>query len=621
MNAYAPTHKRPHDEALSKMPAPAKSTPTGTVGVPLFMREMSATGGTLQRQCACVGSPGANDECETCNSGKPLQAKLTIGASDDPLEQEADRVAEQVLAMPASAVARGAPPRIQRFTGQASAGAGWAPASVDRVLASPGRSMEPALQQDMAQRFGHDFSRVRLHSDGAAEQSAQDVSARAYTVGHNVVFGARQFVPGTPEGRRLLAHELTHVVQQSGANGACADQGNEKRGMSPDLSPSAQTMSKSGARVQRVCGPGAIGSPAGCEPFGSVATEQIFSVPTERFLYTVNCNDFISPAERARLQALAPGIAAADPVDIHGFASEEGDATYNARLSCSRAMRARDELVGARARAGLPPLHIRGIFNHGATAFGTRDVDRSVVIPLARPPTIDILDAGFIGPPANNQRRAAVSCPITCGDRTLGTMNAMGLFFHSSRGAILPSGDPTANGIGTSLHFTETAIDIPDTDPCHCDDYRMIQVLTTTHPAAGRISPYVDNNGVATPFYDAVFISGEGIHEIPAGYPDAGERTQSTISIYDRPFRDTAGRAGEDIRWEAEACVTCIKNTDPDRIFGCATYGFSTTWNAATGNHDPVTGIGPGCLAAPSATFLTALRTDPTVAAYDFEGR
>ena len=67
----------------------------------------------------------------------------------------------------------------------------------------------------MEQRFGHDFSRVRVYSDREAEQSAQDVNANAYTVGQNIVFGAGRFAPATLEGRRLLAHELAHVAQQS----------------------------------------------------------------------------------------------------------------------------------------------------------------------------------------------------------------------------------------------------------------------------------------------------------------------------------------------------------------------------------------------------------------------
>jgi Domain of unknown function (DUF4157) len=168
----------------------------------------------LQRKCSC-GSPTSllTHKCAECNS--KLQTKLAIGASYDPLEQEADRVADQVLAAPSHPAFSGESMRIQRYTGQATEGAGSAPASVDRVLASSGRPLEPTLQQDMEQRFGHDFSRVRVHSGGAAEQSAREVNANAYTVGHDIVFGAAQFSPGTNSGRRLLAHELTHVVQQS----------------------------------------------------------------------------------------------------------------------------------------------------------------------------------------------------------------------------------------------------------------------------------------------------------------------------------------------------------------------------------------------------------------------
>ena len=169
--------------------------------------------------------------CEEQETG--LQRKLSIGASNDPLEREADRVADQVMAASAHSAVSGAPPRIQRFAGQATGQADTAPASVDRVLASPGRPLDPALQQDMGQRFGHDFSRVRVHSGGAAEQSARDVNAHAYTVGQNIVFGAGRFAPGTHEGRRLIAHELTHVVQQSGSDGIRAGQSNEKRGLSP----------------------------------------------------------------------------------------------------------------------------------------------------------------------------------------------------------------------------------------------------------------------------------------------------------------------------------------------------------------------------------------------------
>ena len=154
-------------------------------------------------------------QCTECAKNKSgLQRKLTIGASNDPLEQEADRVADQVMAAPAHSYVNAVPPRIQRFTGHGTDQMGAAPASVDHVLAGSGSPLEPTLQLDMEQRFGHDFSRVRVHSGAAAEQSARDVNANAYTVGHKIVFGAGRFVPGAHDGRRLIAHELTHVVQQ-----------------------------------------------------------------------------------------------------------------------------------------------------------------------------------------------------------------------------------------------------------------------------------------------------------------------------------------------------------------------------------------------------------------------
>ena len=192
-------------------------------------------GGILQRKCESCGQHTiAGGECGECTKKKSgLQRKLAIGASNDPLEWEADRVADRVMAASAHSAVSEAPPRIQRFTGQLTEGSESAPPSIDHVLSSPGRPLEPSLQRDMGQRFGHDFSRVRVHTDAAAERSARDVNANAYTVGHNIVFGARQFAPGTHEGRRLIAHELTHVVQQSRSDGIRVGQNNEQCGLSP----------------------------------------------------------------------------------------------------------------------------------------------------------------------------------------------------------------------------------------------------------------------------------------------------------------------------------------------------------------------------------------------------
>jgi Domain of unknown function (DUF4157) len=180
--------------------------------------------GLLQRKCTSCGQHTiSRGECTNCQPKSGLQRKLTIGTTNDPLELEADRVADQVLAAPANSTISATLPRIQRFTGQTNGQADMeAPASVDRVLSSPGRPLDPALQKDMGQRFGHDFSRVRVHAGEAAARSAQDVNASAYTVGQNIVFGTGQFAPGTHQGRRLVAHELTHVIQQSGTSKSIA---------------------------------------------------------------------------------------------------------------------------------------------------------------------------------------------------------------------------------------------------------------------------------------------------------------------------------------------------------------------------------------------------------------
>lgn len=160
-----------------------------------------------------------------------IQAKLAMDRVDDPLEHQADHIADQVTRLPAAEISI-APvmPRIsrkcascgdeeskmlqQKPAGPTKAAGAEGPGSVHEALRSPGQPLDAPTRAYFEPRFGHDFSDVRVHTDAPAQRSARDLQAHAYTVGHDVVFGARRFAPQTLEGRRLIAHELTHVLQQ-----------------------------------------------------------------------------------------------------------------------------------------------------------------------------------------------------------------------------------------------------------------------------------------------------------------------------------------------------------------------------------------------------------------------
>ena len=85
---------------------------------------------------------------------------------------------------------------------------------VHDVVGSGGTPLEPGLRADMEGRFGHDFGDVRIHNDAAAHHSAKSVNAQAFTVGSDIVFQSGNYDPGSAAGKHMLAHELTHVVQQ-----------------------------------------------------------------------------------------------------------------------------------------------------------------------------------------------------------------------------------------------------------------------------------------------------------------------------------------------------------------------------------------------------------------------
>ena len=211
-------------ETSASSPAHQRSTPSadragdGPAELPLMLQRAIGNQGMLRLLAAWP---------------RVLQRKLAIGRTDDPLEHEADRVADQVMRMPAPAAGSpltAAPPQVSRKcaeceeeeeklqrkeAGAAAHSLSGAPAIVHEVLRSPGQPLDAATRAFFEPRFGRDFSSVRVHTGTAAVQSARDVNAHAYTVGQNIVFANGQYAPTQTAGRRLVAHELAHVIQQN----------------------------------------------------------------------------------------------------------------------------------------------------------------------------------------------------------------------------------------------------------------------------------------------------------------------------------------------------------------------------------------------------------------------
>lgn len=159
-------------------------------------------GGFLQRKCACGGGVGVAGECEGCS-----KQKLSLQRAHQASEHE-------------------------------TRNAGGVPPIVSEVLRSPGQPLDGETRAFFEPRFGHDFSQVRVHADRSAAEAAAAVNALAYTVGRDVAFGAGQYAPQTTAGRKLLAHELTHVVQQ-GFNSSAETAGNESGSTSAGASAGA----------------------------------------------------------------------------------------------------------------------------------------------------------------------------------------------------------------------------------------------------------------------------------------------------------------------------------------------------------------------------------------------
>ena len=184
---------------------------------------------------ATVSNEKGQDRYDYESSGRHIniQPKLTVGAPDDPYEKEADSVADKVMRMPDNhfvqrkcahceeeeklqrkPLGESITPYIQRKSDSTPAVSNSTSQSIESSRGG-GSRMDNHTESFMSNRFGSDFSNVKIHNDGHSARLNRELNAKAFTVGSDIYFNDGQYQPGSSSGKHLLAHELTHVVQQN----------------------------------------------------------------------------------------------------------------------------------------------------------------------------------------------------------------------------------------------------------------------------------------------------------------------------------------------------------------------------------------------------------------------
>ncbi|MGL5064752.1 MAG: DUF4157 domain-containing protein [Microcoleus sp.] len=229
--------KQPNNES-------AKQKKNGEKGRSHSISPLSTGMPLLQRQCACGGG------CPRCKQELGIQTKLKISEPGDRYEQEADRIADEVMRMPRPSVQRQVEPeeaeeeRVQRkaiaskitplvkrqadfleeeeeeiiqpkhSSSQVTIAIPAIEAGIQSLWQNSGQPLSADLRAFMEPRFGRNFSNIRIHTGSQAEQLSRSLNAGAFTIGNDIILRTRQFNPESNSGKKLLAHELTHTIQQ-----------------------------------------------------------------------------------------------------------------------------------------------------------------------------------------------------------------------------------------------------------------------------------------------------------------------------------------------------------------------------------------------------------------------
>ena len=308
---------------------------------------------------------------------KPAGPQLTVPAFQSPFQRKTPTLLDKHLELkPMGPPAATAKPdeakkkeeiQVQRRA-EPSAAIDVESAAVESVVASPGRPLDAATRRYMESRIGFDFGKVRVHADGKAARSARALGARAYTVGSNVVFGQGRYAPQTAEGRRLLAHELTHVVQQS-----------------RDIAPKPKGITRAPSHVQRFSVTDIPGS--------SWLLAKVRGLKGYKLVCTIVGHDLFDDTQKyeSNETTITQGILELIP---------GGDKIYEKLKDAGKAiMTAYNWLTAQLTQRKLTPEGIEDVLSRAFTAFKEHPIDnRDEVIRIIQEPIDQLVDlAGVIG--------------------------------------------------------------------------------------------------------------------------------------------------------------------------------------------------------------------------------
>lgn len=518
---------------------------------------MPLTSGVLQRACACGNRTIAGSKCASC--AKEKEETLQRSATDD---QEIEGV----------------------------------PPIVHEVLRSSGEPLNASTRALMESSFAHDFSKVRIHRDAKAAESANAVNALAYTVGRDIAFRENLYSPTTTEGQKLLAHELTHVVQQG--NKGHSNVGALKIGSSDDASEraadaAAQTIG-AGQRVGASSGSAATVLHRKMSPEDDPIHRPIIdSFRREQGLPEGGrdeSGDQVGPTDAQIKYQLStpkedPGKIRIDAVADFLTTSLTSARNVNVHVNDTRVVALHWNLVNPEGR----------IVASTSTTAGQADATKK---PFALEPA-QFSGKGFVAGQyvlycygEDSTLRSVVyarrdfnvlSADLTTGT-ALDTTHGKLTFTQYDKTDLNPAAADPRYKVNVTLEF------LPDSKVA-CDDVAFLQAAQNIDPDGQSRMRFVNadiqaretklawaidqTQGNRSPYYMAETDPATGVTKDEAGYGKAGKGgpTPEATTLLDTP--NSANPAASFKRFES--CAMCRSGKNTGQVLGCATWGFTTS--------------------------------------------